>query len=204
MEALLLSKGAIDNSWEPNQPYDFEGSSESDEKQHPRLPYDVGELFDKKLVGLALPGWPDAGSSFFIKDDVARLFETIQTVPHLRSNNGVHPSVGQKLQIFCKLPVDDLCGRLAGEITQVYPLPTKNQLRRSDSMLYGKRCSCRDPKCQITRTGGINEILRKFGTLHGQEVKGVVSLARRVSRRDGISSLLSRSRTPLQCHPSLQ
>lgn len=128
VEALLVLKGTIDNSWKSSSHPSCNGDHD-EAKRSFALPCDAGRLLGKGLFGLTsrLPGRRDVGSSLFIRDDIARQLEIVQKKSHLCSSQGAHPKAGQKLQLPCAL--GGLGGCLVGEITEAFPAPTKSQLR---------------------------------------------------------------------------
>ena len=67
-------------------------------------------------------------------------------------------------------------GRLQGKITDVGPQLTEAQLASSCSRYYKNPCLCGNPDCSSTKTGETQDIIDKYGAVHGQEVKAVVSL----------------------------
>jgi hypothetical protein len=92
------------------------------------------------------------------------------------------------IRVIMKHGLDEanhVTGSLTGKITEVGGLPTDKQLKRSSSFVSGKRCSCNDhANCDFTQSGTRAEILKKYHCLHGQEVKGVVSLPEQYQNLD--------------------
>jgi hypothetical protein len=99
---------------------------------------------------------------------------------YLYTRNAAQIGMKLDIRVIMKHGLDEanhVTGSLTGKITEVGGLPTDKQLKRSSSFVYGKRCSCNDhANCDFTQSGTRAEILKKYHCLHGQEVKGVVSL----------------------------
>ena len=142
VEALLVEKGAIDNGWK-SQTNVQEGAAMNTNP----LSYDVGILLDKNLLEDG-PGWYKE-CPFWISDALSIQFELFQKKPHLHSgfNNGLYPEtnkkpvVGQKVAIHVNLPntpSDSGFGLLTGQVVRVFDEPTVEDLRISDSGLFGQ------------------------------------------------------------------
>ena len=160
----------------------------------PPLPYDVQSLLGQELLFGAC-GHPDGdqGDSpdwyryhpFYVCDSENKQFAVLKKKQYLHT--GKMPKVGLRVEIKVMVPgstniatlgkKDWHWGRLQGKITEVCTQPTEAQLASSDSHLYKKPCLCDDPDCSSTKTGETPEIVKKYGAVHGQEVKGIVSLS---------------------------
>ena len=178
VQQLLIERNAIDGGWANTS--GIVGAMRETAAAHksstPALSYDIGILLDKDLSKNA-PDWYKKMPSY-VDDEVAKQFQVLKRKEFLNSYDGRPPAVGQLLLIEVAVSENEIPGRLSGNVTAVGPLPTEKQLRRSNSYLYKRRCHCRDPSCSMTRTGKLPDILAKYGTLNGQEVQGVVSLAK--------------------------
>ena len=100
-------------------------------------------------------------------------------MPIISYESNKKPALGQGIEISVKLPNtknDSILGRLTGFVTWVGPEPDEESLRVSSSFLFGNTCHCGMPECAITTNGTREDILQKFGAIHGQEVRGTVSL----------------------------
>lgn len=172
VEGLLVSLGGIDKRGGAK----VDTTHPSSKPQQKPSSYMIDDLLDKDLADPTIaPAWYRQ-AEFYVDNHISRQFEIVEKRDHFHSCNGKRPLVGQKLQLSFTVP-NTCSGRLAGEITETGPMPTERQLERSGSFLYGNRCSCSHPNCLITSTGKRIDILYMHGALHGQEVKGVVSLA---------------------------
>ena len=85
--------------------------------------------------------------------------------------------------IHCSLPSSHNACRLVGTIVEKSRPRTDEYLRKSlrtsnPSALFGKACPCTNRDCQMTKTGKRLDIINKYGAVHGDEVKGVVRLAK--------------------------
>ena len=149
--------------------------------------FDISSLFNMDIMTDSnAPSWckdKNGKCIFFISDKKTIQFQNHEGKDHLHSAGGCTPAVGQKLQIQCNLPGNLQGCRLSGKVVEVFPAPSDTDLKRSKrssnpSSLYQNPCHCSDPKCSQTKTGKRFDILRKFGCLHGQEVKGTVRLAK--------------------------
>ena len=162
----------------------------------PPLPYDVQSLLGQDLL-LGICGHPAGeqgnspdwyrGHPFFVSDSESKQFAVLKKKQYLHT--GKVPKVGQKLEIKFIIPAGSTTnieareekknwhwGRLQGKITDVGPQPTEAQLASSCSRYYKNPCLCGNPDCSSTKTGKTQDIIDKYGALHGQEVKAVVSL----------------------------
>ena len=162
----------------------------------PPLPYDVKCLLGQELL-FGVRGHPgeDRGDSpdwyryhpFYVCDSESKQFAILKKKQYLRT--GKMPKVGLRVEIKVIIPAGSSTkiaarnekewhwGRLQGKITEVCTQPTEAQLASSDSQLYKTPCLCGDPECHGTKTGESSEIIDKYGAVHGQEVKGIVSLS---------------------------
>jgi hypothetical protein len=95
------------------------------------------------------------------------------------------------IKILIKRDTNDtnyVLGNLIGQITEIGELPTDKQLKRSSSFLYGRGCNCRDENCSLTRNGTRAQLLAMYHSLHGHEVRGVVSLTDRYEKHDPLKN----------------
>jgi|SaaInl74LU_5_DNA_1037368.scaffolds.fasta_scaffold12181_1 hypothetical protein len=143
--------------------------------------FKVDILRDKKA-----PAWTknEGGTCiFFIDDAKSKMFEAHESREYLHSAGGRKPEVGLGLLISCAVPSFHSECRLVGKIVEKSKPRNDEYLRRSSttsnpSLLYGNPCPCNNRDCPQTKTGKRIDILNKYGAVHGDEVKGVVKLAK--------------------------
>ena len=154
---------------------DDDYDADEDEGEYPieSPPFDIGDLLDKDLAATnAAPGWY-CYKPFCVDDDRSVLNETKH-----QETDFLHvpkePAVGQQVCLRIVLPYGGR-GYLYGTVTKVSPVPTNDDLKRSDFALFGKPCPCPRPACPL-KNGTREELLYAFGVLHGQEVTATMSL----------------------------
>jgi hypothetical protein len=143
--------------------------------------FNIDILRDKKA-----PSWSKDGngkSCFYVEDKRTKIFEDHEGVEYLHSAGGRKPAIGMGLLICCNIPTSHNACRLVGKIVEKSKPRNDEYLRRSartsnPSALFGKPCPCNKRDCQFTKTGKRLDIISKYGAVHGDEVKGVVKLAK--------------------------
>mmetsp|Transcript_13319 Transcript_13319/g.27293 ORF Transcript_13319/g.27293 Transcript_13319/m.27293 type:complete len:493 (+) Transcript_13319:196-1674(+) len=195
VKALAIDMGGqgISEHWETHnaacRSVDNDMSRVSNSSRGPALPYDVGSILGMELLGgmCGHPAGEKGGAPdwyrlhpFFVPDQDSEQLEVLKKESYLYS--GQTPEVGMRVEIKVVIATgyDDnewLWGRLCGKVTEVGELPSDDYLEQSDSQWYGQPCLCGDRNCCATKTGARDEIVEKYGAVHGQEAKCVVSLS---------------------------
>lgn len=172
--------------------------------------FNIDILRDKKAPAWSKDG--DGRSLFFIDDKKTKIFEAHDGREYLHSAGGRKPAVGLGLLISCNIPSSPETCRLIGKVVETFKPRTDEYLRRSlrttnPSTLFGRPCQCTDPHCPQTRTGKRLDIIKKYGAVHGDEVKGVVKLTKDCEARPQLVAFFGAKKkfeVILRCNDSVQ
>jgi hypothetical protein len=130
-------------------------------------PFDILSLMDQDLSddNSNAPGWYKSFPFMVDKD---------QPLKHNQKTNdnflvvGKYPVLGMIVCLRVVLPLGGR-GHIYGKITSIEPLPTDQDLEKSDSALYGKGCPCKQPGCPV-KNGTREEMFNAYGSVHGHEI----------------------------------
>lgn len=169
---VLTRIGCHDTNVIGDDDYDYDQDLDEDEIEDP--PFNVTSILDKDLTQNP-PGWYKH-RGFNIDYDRSEELSKMKKYKKKASFfiPGQEPQVGQTVAIRVSIPYGGR-GYLYGDILDVGPAPSDEELRASDSPIFEKPCPCPRPDCEL-KTADRQSLLKLFGALHGQEITAKVSL----------------------------